>query len=210
MSIRRFTVMTLLALGVSACAAPDMATRETPIDGPVLSTPAIAFNVKDVRVTVPKTLKVSEANVFYPFADIVWRGDPLGDRYQQIKAMFDDGMGRGTAKLTKGRAVFVDITVRRFHALTEKTRATIGGSHSIEFDITVVDAKSGEVVVPTRKVSTELVGFGGRRAIEAERAGQTQKVRITDYLAQLIQRELTVPVSAPATAALPARQQNTI
>lgn len=210
MSIRRFTVMTLLALGVSACATPDLATRETPIDGPVLSTPAIAFKVMDVRVTVPKTLKVSEANVFYPFADIVWRGDPYGDRYQQVKAIFENGMGRGTAKLTKGRRVFVDITVRQFHALTEKTRSTIGGSHSIKFDITVVDAKTGKVVVPTRQVSAELVGFGGRRAIEADRVGQTQKVRITDYLAKVIQRELTVPAAAPATAALSARRQNTI
>ncbi len=200
MIMRRFTAMTMLALGLAACAAPDLATREAPIDGPVLPTPAVALDVTQLRVNVPQSLKVSEANVFYPFADIVWRGDPFGDRYQQVRKIFEDGMGRGTAAMTKGRPVIVDITVRRFHSLTEKTRFTIGGTHSIRFDLTVLDAKTGAVVVPTREVSTDLIGYGGYRAMEAERQGQTQKVRITAHLAKIIQRELAAPVPAPAPA----------
>lgn len=29
-------------------------------------------------------LSVSESNSYYPNADVVWRGDPIGDRIQQI------------------------------------------------------------------------------------------------------------------------------
>ena len=41
---------------------------------------------------MPRSLKVSEANTFKPRADIVWRGEALGDRYQQVEAIFADAM----------------------------------------------------------------------------------------------------------------------
>ena len=44
-----------------------------------------------------------------------------------------------------------------------------------------------------RSVKADLKGFGGQRAINAEQQGQTQKVRITDHLAQVIQDELRQP-----------------
>ena len=86
------------ALALSACAIePSVATRGvepgltlltagTP--GPEAdAVPAPDFSVVDVRVIVPETLKVSEANTYKPRADIVWRGDPYGNRYEQVAAI---------------------------------------------------------------------------------------------------------------------------
>ncbi|SLN12963.1 hypothetical protein PSA7680_00231 [Pseudoruegeria aquimaris] len=190
-----------LIAALSACSTPQVVSRYAPIEGGLAGDSAAValrrdYNVVDLRVTVPRDLKVSEANSYYPRADIVWRGDAYGDRYQQVAAIFEEGMTRGAAAFKGSRDVIVDIRVTRFHSLTEKTRYTIGGTHSIKFEMTVRDAKTGEVIEGPRRVSADLDGYGGQRAIEAERAGQTQKVRITDHLAREIQRQLSVPASA--------------
>ena len=98
--------------------------------------------------------------------------------------------------------VVVDVEVLRFHSLTEKTRYTIGGLHSIEFNMTLRDPKTNAVLVPTRKIKADLKGFGGSQAIAAEARGDTQKVRITRHLAGLLQHELMTPATerAPVVA----------
>ncbi|SLN44103.1 hypothetical protein AQS8620_01756 [Aquimixticola soesokkakensis] len=189
-----------LVLGTTACTTVETATRGLPIDTPVTGLQAGAqayvlpdFNVAKVNITVPRTLEVSEADAYYPKADIVWRGDALGDRYAQVEAILAQGLNAGAATLSGQRAVIVDITLTRFHSLTEKTRHSIGGDHNVIFAMTVRDARSGEVLIPAHMVDGTLNAFGGLDAIRAERAGQTQKVRITDHLAQVIVRELTTP-----------------
>lgn len=152
------------------------------------------LNVTDIRISVPRDLKVSEANVYYPRADIVWRDDPIGDRYQQIKAIFEDGFGRGTAHMTEGLPIIVSVELVRFHSLTEKARFNIGGVHNMIFKLSVHSATSGAPLMRPRLVEANLDAFGGGRAMVAERQGQTQKVRITAYLSQVIQAELAKPV----------------
>ncbi len=210
MKLRLYTMIAVAALGLSACANTDIATRNAPITAPVITPKVAAYNVKEVRVTVPQTLRVSEANLYYPVADIVWRGDAYGDRYQQVKSMFDEGMGRAAAQLKQGQEVIVDVTVRRFHSLSEKARFTIGGTHSIRFDMTVLDAKTGAVVLPTREISSDLVAFGGNRAMEAERKGQTQRVRVINHLTNVLLKELSTPISGPVADAAVARRLNAI
>jgi len=91
--------------------------------------------------------------------------------------------------------VIVDVDVKRFHALTEKTRYTVGGVHSITFELTVRNPLTGDLLVPTREIQADLRGFGGSRAIQAEQAGMTQKVRITQHIANVIAQELSAPGS---------------
>jgi hypothetical protein len=146
-------------------------------------------------VTVPRTLKVSEANMFYPIADIVWRGDAYGDRHEQVEAIFNEGLTKGAQMTSGARDVVVDVEVIRFHSLTERTRYTVGGTHSITFAMTVHDAKSGSVLQARRIIKSDLKGFGGNAAVIAERMGQTQKVRITDHLAKVLNQELARPVA---------------
>ena len=148
-------------------------------------------------VVVPETLRVSERNSYKPIADIVWRGDPLGDRHDQVKAIFEEGITRAVASFSGDLPVVLHIQVRRFHAVTERTRYTIGGVHEIEFWLSVTNGRTGDVLIPPYFISTNIKAFGGEAALEAEHAGLTQKVRITAHLEELIVRELTGIPAAP-------------
>jgi hypothetical protein len=156
------------------------------------------YNVVDVRITVPETLEVSESNSLFPIADIVWRGDPYGNRYKQVEALFEEGMTRGAGALHGTRAVYADVVVMRFHAMTERARYSIGGVHSIKFTLTLRDADTGALVAPPRVVKADFEGLGGKRAIAAERIGMTQRVRVVDHLEQVIREQLASPVTADA------------
>lgn len=147
--------------------------------------------VVDVTVVVPQSLIVSEANSIKPIADIVWRGDPFGDRYQQVKTIVTDAVNTGVAALSGTRPVWLNVEVVRFHAVTERTRFSTGGVHEIDLLLTVTDAESGEVIIPTYLLDASLAAFGGDEALAAMRLGQTQKRRISDHIAMLIVRELT-------------------
>ena len=152
-----------------------------------------SYRVEKINVIVPKSLLVSEANRYYPSGDIVWREDPPGDRHAQVAAIFEDAMARGAAKVQGDVPIIIDIQVLRFHALTEKTRYTVGGIHSIKFGLSIRSAETGLLLEERRVVQADLVGYGGQRAITAERQGQTQKVRITAHLAHVIEKELSDP-----------------
>ncbi|WP_299674874.1 DUF6778 family protein [uncultured Roseobacter sp.] len=191
---------TCAALGLAAmmagCATTDTASRNTPFEttpnagGAALQAQTQPLNVRQIEVAVPETLKVSEANSYYPSGDIVWRGDAPGDRHAQVQAIFEEAMTRGTADMTTGTPVVLDVEVLRFHALTEKARYTVGGVHSIRFGLTLRDARTGEALGGQRVVRADLRGFGGQKAVDAERQGLTQKVRITEHLARVIETEL--------------------
>lgn len=212
-SARSLTLFAM-ALGLSACvsAAPP-ASRGAMVPQPALSAgmsqssgsvttePAgtiylhAQYDVEAIRVSVPRSLKSSEANSFKPAADIVWRGEPRGDRHAQVTAIFDEAMHSGTAAMQKGRQVDIDVEVTRFHALTEKTRYTIGGVHEMRFILTVRDSATGAVLDGPREVVADIRASGGSQAIAEDQAGRTQRVVTVERLAQVIRREL----SAPAT-----------
>lgn len=190
-----------LALGLSACGGTDLASRNAPLhtsDLPqaqpsaqrrvVLSS---QYNVTEIRITVPRTLKVSEANLFYPNADIVWRGEPLGDRHMQVHSIFTDAFGMGTAQMKSGPEVIVEAEVKRFHGVTEKTRYTVGGVFNMEFVLTVRSAKTGEVLDGPRFVEANAKASGGSAAIEEEQAGRTQRVVVIETLRAKIKQELS-------------------
>ena len=184
--ILRLCGIVVAAVGLAACQSASVAR-----DLGGVETPAVrSYNVARLEIDVPAALTVSERNLVYPGADIVWRGEPPGDRHRQVRRIFEDGMAPGAAALDGDRDVTVDIEVVRFHSLTERARYGIGGVHSIRYILTVRDAASGEIVEGPRRVATDLAAFGGERALQAERAGQTQRVRIVDHLRQDIRRQL--------------------
>ncbi|NNE51811.1 MAG: hypothetical protein HKN30_05350 [Sulfitobacter sp.] len=202
-----------LGLMVSACGTvPDIASRNAPFEetapnqtypaAPVVRTAGQVqtsqIKVAKVGVNVPRSLKVSEANTFYPLGDIVWRGDPIGDRHAQIQAIYQNAVAKAAGDMRGATDVIVDIQVIRFHSVTEKTRFTVGGVHNMHFRMRVRDARTGAILLPSREIKANLEAFGGYRAMEAERKGQTQKVRVTDHLAKVIRQEL-LKVSVPQT-----------
>lgn len=202
-----------MALGLSACVGTDIASRNAQLNSDVpYATPSTQnrviltsqYNVAEIRINVPKSLKVSEANMFYPTADIVWRGEPRGDRHMQVHSIFTDAFGMGTAKMKSGPAVIVEATVKRFHGVTEKTRYTFGGVFNMEFDLTVRDAKTGAILDGPRFVVIDAPAAGGSAAIVEEQAGRTQRVVVIEALQAGIRRELSrhvqeAPVSRNAT-----------
>lgn len=206
-----------LALGLSACASGEPATRSVGVEnltiasqgggpmpqvlpqGPTVM--AAKYAVQGFQIIVPRTLKVSEANTFKPRADIVWHGDLPGDRYQQVGDILTAAATSATTGMTEGRPVTLELTLVKFHALTEKTRYTIGGEHELRFDLVVRDATTGAVLDGPRLIVADVHGAGGAQAIAEEAAGRTQKVVVTERLSQVLRRELSGPVSDPTLVA---------
>jgi len=217
---KSFSILALLAL--SACASGEPASRNTAVGQINLlqtATPAAAqprvqvlapkYTVAELRVNVPRSLKVSEANTFLPQADIVWRGEPVGDRYAQVARIFNDGLMAGTQGMAAGPVAIVEVEVSRFHCLTEKTRFTVGGNHALHFTMTVRDAATGAVLEPPRDIIADVKASGGAAAIAEDQSGRTQRVVVVERLAGVIRRELSAPASqATAEAALVARSQS--
>lgn len=99
-------------------------------------------------------------------------------------------MQQGAQTIRGDYPVILDITVSRFHALTEKARYTVGGVHSIAFTMQLRDAATGAPLGEPHPVKADLKAFGGHRAIEAEARGETQKVRISAHLADVLHQEM--------------------
>lgn len=177
---------------------------------PIPFQPSPALDVADLpdfiligwQVTVPETLKVSEANTIKPSGDIVWRGDPFGDRYAQVKAIMEASLAKAAPQVRGNLPITVQVVVRRFHALTERTRYTYGGLHELRYDLQVTNAETGEVIIPAYTVDATFRGYGGYQALDAERRGFSQKRRVTDHLFQSIVYQLTgriVPIESDLT-----------
>jgi hypothetical protein len=200
MNMKHVRMVALIAMGmaVSGCASLDVASRNAPFEAPSAAATTPAMKVEAYEVRVPKSLKVSEANLYYPSGDIVWRGEPLGDRHAQVKQIFEESLARGTVGANGSVPVLIDVEVRRFHALTEKTRYTVGGRHEIKFVMNFLNPETRQPVAEPREIDATFKGFGGQRAIAAERNGVTQRKRIHERLTSLFQHELGITAASTA------------
>jgi len=188
------------AVSLSACASVETVTRSAPEPTQATQPTSAALNISAVRISVPYALKVSEANSYYPGGDIVWREDPLGDRHQQVKSIFEQGIQKAAPNVQGSVPVMLDIEVTRFHALTEKARYTTGGVHAVQFKMRLLNPETGEAYTESREIKADFKAFGGARAINAERNGITQKLRITDRIAEVVAQELANPGSFKAAS----------
>lgn len=197
----------VVVLGLSACATTDTASRNFSPD-PGTRTVALpqgfiareALNVQAITVRVPETLSVSEEDVFFPKADIVWREDPIGPRHEQVRLIVQAAADRAASlhQSANGRGVNVDIQITRFHALSERARyyASFGTTHEVDFFINLYDPVTGLAIeLPGRTtplhIKTTLNAYGGLQALQAVKRGETQKVRITEHLVKEIDQALT-------------------
>lgn len=145
------------------------------------------WRLSSVNVTAPRTLAVSEAEVFVPQADIVWREDPAGNRYEQVETIMRDAITQGARGLQGSRPVIIDVTLTRFHAMTfvAETRAP-GGVHNIDFNLQVRDARTRAVLFGPAPVEASFPAMTGEQMARARLAGQSQKSQITAHVAQTI------------------------
>ena len=203
-----------MAMALSACVSSEPASRSVSNDPLTLASRgadgapsgaarvvAPRYTITDVQIAVPRSLQVSEANGYYPLADIVWRGDPLGDRHQQVAALFQAAADRATGTMAGPRQAVLALEIVRFHGVTEKTRYTVGGTHNMVFNLTVRDAATGAVIDGPRRVEANARAAGGQAAIAEEQAGRTQKVVVVEKLVETLRRELSGPVTDPSLVA---------
>jgi hypothetical protein len=181
------------ALALSACGASNTASRAAMPDDTMLGVVQPDYYIDSFTVSVPRSLKVNEKNTYYPRGDIVWRGDMLGDRHAQVKAMFEASIRQAAPRVQGSRPVRVDVQVMRFHAVSEKARYTVGGIHDITFRLRLVDAVTGVQIAPIKVVDADLRALEGQSAIAADARGETQKARITSHLTNVFISEMTQP-----------------
>jgi hypothetical protein len=196
MKILKAVAFGAIIAALNACSAVDVVSRNAPLDAPRLGAqiqPQVVrdYSLHSIRFAVPADMTVSEANSFYPIADIVWRGDPMGNRPQQIDEIFQTSIRAAAQDMNGSIPVVVDIELLRFHSLTERTRFSVGGVNSIKFNMTIRNAETGEVLEQSRSLNGDFAALGGRAAMAADNQGQGQKVRITAHLTNLFSRELT-------------------
>jgi hypothetical protein len=185
---RRAALLGLSTALLSACVGGGGGTFKTDY-APIPASTSSAWRLGEVRVSVPKTLVVSEAKSLLPNADIVWREDPLGDRYAQVAVIMKNAITRGAQGLRGGRPVIIDVTVTRFHALTfeAELRNSNWGVHNVDFTAQILDASTGEVLLPATAIRAETPAFSGEQMRAARAKGITQKSMITNHVAKTVQ-----------------------
>lgn len=186
--MRFLTLLTRLCCVVALTAVAGCSgTFRTFYPEPVPAAQSATWRLSSVNVTAPRTLKVSEAETFLPQADIVWREDPAGNRYEQVETIMRNAIKTGARGLQGARAVTIDVTMMRFHAMTfvAETRAP-GGVHNIDFTLEVRDAKTGAVLFGPEAVEASFPAMTGEQMARARLAGQSQKSQITAHVAQTI------------------------
>ncbi|MBJ2153802.1 DUF6778 family protein [Paracoccus sp. IB05] len=171
-----------LALALTACGGGGggFETNYSQVDQSV----ARNWRVSKIDVVVPDTLTVSEKNSYMPNADIVWHGDPTGDRHAQVAAIFRDAIAKGTTGLRGKQPVTLRVVVTQFHALTPKARGMGGnvGVHDIRFDARIHDGRTGAPLTGSFPIKADIAALVGQDAADADARGFTQKVEITEHL----------------------------
>ena len=181
---RRSALVGISAILLSACVGGTFETAYTPVP----ADQARSWRLSEVRVSVPKSLVVSEAKSLLPTADIVWREDPLGDRYAQVGKIIETAVLRGAQGLRGSRPVIIDITVTRFHALTYEAELSNSdwGVHNVDFTAQVLDARTGAVLVAATNIRAETPAWSGAQMRAARQKGITQKSMITNHVAATV------------------------
>ncbi|MDU9003870.1 DUF6778 family protein [Sedimentitalea todarodis] len=156
----------------------------TDYDEPLSSAATANWRVSSVQVSVPDTLTVSDVNRFFVEADIVWHGDPAGDRRAQVKAITTAGVQEAARGLNGSRPVVLDVTVLHFHGVSPITVARAPGAvHNMKFAAQVRDARTGATLTEPTLILAEMPALVGEAAYYAAQFGPTQKERVTAHIA---------------------------
>ena len=181
-------VSSLLVLG--ACIAPIKAQQDFKYGAVVSQEERSSWRLASIFVEIPDGMQVSdEPTRRYPDPEkIVWYGDGPGQVKHQVQDLVTSGVKGGTANALKGhKPVHILVRLRQFHAMTPRARISSLqlGVHEIMFDIEV-RSTDGELIVAEANVNADLDAYSGAKAYEAEARGETQRVRITRRIEEVI------------------------
>lgn len=156
---------------------------ETNYDAPVDPAVARGWRLADVTVSLPENLTTTEENGYAPNADVIWHGEPFGDRKAQAAAILRTGIAQGAQELRGSQRVNFAVTLNEFHAVTPLARSKAPSAvHNISYTIQVIDARTGAALTEPQYIRADLEAYTGSAAFEAIARGETQKVRITNHL----------------------------
>ncbi len=179
-----------LTLALSGCIAPRVSKIDFAQGVGQSASQVATWSLGDVQVEISNGLTVTQSpsRRYPPLSELVWYGDPPGDRKAQVATLMADAVRAGAADALAGsQPVTIALNVTEFHAMTPRARSTELqlGVHEIMFDISVVDA-SGATLASEKGVRSDLQAFSGAAAVQAEQLGQGQKIRIQRRVAQVI------------------------
>lgn len=182
--------MRLSALGLVALISGCGVSSAWRTDYPAALDPAVTGNwrVQGVKVTVPDSLTVSDENSWSPDADIVWHGDPEGDRRAQVARVMEEAIRSGAADLHGRRPVLLLATMTQFHAITPAVERYLNfsGVHDIRFTLQVVDARTHAPLTEAVAIEADTPALVGRAARDARARGYSQKDEVIDHVARVI------------------------
>lgn len=140
-----------------------------------------------VVVTMARGVTTTEENSFIPDADIVWHGEPKGDRLAQASAIVKTGVEKGFAGLSGGQPVTVHVTLKKFHSLSPRAFYNgPGGSgvHSTGFVMSVHDSRNGALLAGPEAFEIDLPAVLATNEQRAEGVipGGFWKQEITDHI----------------------------
>lgn len=192
MLMRSAVFLMLVVFGAAGCTRIDtnIGMNAVPMqaqDGLVSQSP---YRIRSVNVEVPRDLSVSERNSYFPRGDIVWREDRFGDRHAQVQEIVHTGLHMGADEFSGDFPIIIDVRVKRFHALSQKARYSVGGIYNILLDVQISNAVTKEVLYPWRTINAEFPASGGAAALAEEQRGLTQRVVIQDRLKYVMQYEI--------------------
>lgn len=197
MGIKAIAALAVTAIALAGCGA---GTWKVNYDSPVSRNISQSWDVVDVRVAVPDELTTSDVNSLAPNFDIVWHGEPFGNRRAQVARILDEGITRGAAGLNGPRPVFFQVTLQHFHSVTPNAVARSPGAvHNITYALQVFDAKTGRAITRPQRIDADLQAYVGTSATLAAREGRGQRVRIVDHLAKVTRSWLSVGPDIRAT-----------
>jgi hypothetical protein len=187
--VRRLAAALGLAGVLSACAGGELG----PTPGTFVTGSGVKIQVEEtwtveqVRVEVPGTLTVAtDPDERFPNVDINWWEDPEGDRRQQVADIMKEAVAAAVATLSGPERVFVDVRVRKFHALTpDALENGTRGWHDVIFDLTVRDAQ-GNVLAEEKEIDADIRALQGQAAKDAYARGITQKSMIQQRVTNVV------------------------
>lgn len=142
------------------------------------------WRVTEVRAVTYDSRTVSNDNILVPMADIVWHGEPDGDRRAQVAAIIAEAARTAAAPLGGSTPVELHIAVDRFHGVTPlAVNLAPAAVHDIVFRIGVVDSRTRDVLVPPERITAPLPALTQHHAIRAQLEGETERQRIVDHVA---------------------------
>ena len=179
---RRSVLLGGTAALLAGCSSQWEVAYENGIDGAVART----WNVTQVVSVAPDNLTVSNDNTFAPNADIVWHGEPFGNRRAQVARILKEGITQGSSSLRGPRDVIIVTNIRHFHSVTPIALSQAPGAvHNIRFVAQVIDAKTREELTEPEEISADLEAYVGAAAVTSALEGNTARTRIVNHLARV-------------------------